>query len=190
MGENKTNLIIPEVNGKQWEEYFKTIFKEHEGKIEDIMNGQNQNRCRRRTKFTMTKFQTTISKLKNNKAVGPHRIPNEIIKHEKKEIILKSLNLNIKFVITAEKRCEDFITLIHKEGKGNNHDNYRGICIANSILKSLSSVLEAIQNSFARNINNAQIGFHEDSRTSDHILTLKSIINKYVTDQKYILVFH
>ena len=36
--------------------------------------------------FSMTEFQTTISKLKNNKAVGPDRIPNEFIKHVTNEI--------------------------------------------------------------------------------------------------------
>ena len=86
----------------------------------------------------MTEFQTTLSKLKNNKAVGPDdRIPNEFIKHvtnEIKEIILEFLNLNLKFGMTAEKLCQDFITVIHKEVKRNDPDNYRGICIVNSLL--------------------------------------------------------
>ena len=138
----------------------------------------------------MTEFQTTISKLKNNKAVGPDRIPNEFIKHvtnEIKEIILKFLNLNLKVGITAENLCQDFITVIHKDGKKNDPDNYRGICIANSILKILSSLLEARLKEFCKKhnlIDKAQIGFQENARTSDHILTLKTIINKYVTNQK------
>ena len=33
-------------------------------------------------------------------------------------------------------------------------------------------------------LDKAQIGFQENARTSDHILTLITIINKYVTDQK------
>ena len=33
-------------------------------------------------------------------------------------------------------------------------------------------------------IGKEQIGFEENSRAPDHILTLKSIVNKYVTDQK------
>ena len=75
----------------------------------------------------------------------------------------------------------------HKDGKKNDPDNYRGICIANSILKMLSSLLEARLKEFCKKhniIDKAQIGFQENARTSDHILTLKTIINKYVTDQK------
>ena len=89
--------------------------------------------------------------------------------------------------MTAEKLCQDFITVIHKEGKRNDPDNYRGICIANSLLKILSSLLETRLKEFCK-INNLidkeQIGFQENARTADHILTLKTIINKYVTDQK------
>ena len=33
-------------------------------------------------------------------------------------------------------------------------------------------------------INKEQIGFQKNSRTSDHILTLKAIVNKYVTDKE------
>ena len=65
--------------------------------------------------------------------------------------------------------------------------NYRGISIANSLLKILSSLLETRLKEFCK-INNLidkeQIGFQENARTADHILTLKTIINKYVTDQK------
>ena len=36
--ENKTNSLVPEVSGKQWETHFKTLFKEHEGNIENLMH--------------------------------------------------------------------------------------------------------------------------------------------------------
>ena len=187
----KYTLQPPGVSGKTWEEHFKTLFKEHEGEIEDIMPEIKTDINEELNKpFTMTEFQTIISKLKNNKAAGPDRIPNEFLKHvtnEIKAIILNFLNLNLKFGMTAETLCEDFITVIHKEGKRSDPDNYRRICIANSILKILSSLLEARLKEFCKKqnlINEAQIGFQENSRTSDHILTLKTIINKCVIDQK------
>ena len=33
-------------------------------------------------------------------------------------------------------------------------------------------------------INKAQIGFETQNRTSDHLLTVKSLVNKYVNDNK------
>ena len=108
----------------------------------------------------------------NGRFFGKH-VTNEI-----KEIILTFLNLNLKVGITAENLCQDFITVIHKDDKKNDPDNYRGICIANSILKILSSLLEARSKEFCKKhnlIDKAQIGCQENARMSDHILTLKTI---------------
>ena len=175
MEENKTNPLIPEVSGKQWETHFKTLFKEDEGNIENLMPKIKIDINEKINKpFSMTEFQTTISKLKNNKAVGPDRIPNEFIKHvtnEIKEIILKFLNLNLKVGITAENLCQDFITVIHKDCKKNDPDNYRGISIANSILKMLSSLLEARLKEFCKKHNII------DKAQRKNVLTLKTIIN-------------
>ena len=33
-------------------------------------------------------------------------------------------------------------------------------------------------------INKEQIGFQKNNRTSDHILTIKAVVNKYVVDKK------
>ena len=116
MGENKIYSTSPDVSGKTWEEHFKTLFKEHEGEIEDIIPEIKTDINEELNKpSTMTEFQTIISKLKNNSAVGPDRIPD-------------FLNLNLKFGATAETLCEDFITVIHKEGKRSDPDNYRRIC--------------------------------------------------------------
>ena len=49
VGENKTYPLILETSGKQWEKHFKTLFKEHEGNIENF-NAPNQDRYQRRTK--------------------------------------------------------------------------------------------------------------------------------------------
>ena len=87
--------------GKHGKNNFKTLFKEHEGEIEDIMPEIKTDINEELNKpFTMTEFQTIISKPKNNKAVGPDRIPNEFFKHvtnEIKAIILNFLNLYLKF---------------------------------------------------------------------------------------------
>ena len=86
--EDKSNPdIISVVNGQRWENHFKNLFTKHEGNIEDIMtiNKTKVNKELNKT-FSMTELQTAISKLKNNKAVGPDRIPNEFIKHVTNEI--------------------------------------------------------------------------------------------------------
>ena len=63
-------------------------------------------------------------------------------------------------------------------------NNYRGICVSSAFLKILCSLLNArIQNYCIEKglINKNQIGFQKNSRTSDHLLTLKALVKKYVT---------
>ena len=57
----------------------------------------------------------------------------------------------------------------------------------NSLLKVLCSILNNRLVEHAKQlslINPEQIGFPENAKTSDHILTLKTLVNKYVTDRK------
>ena len=57
----------------------------------------------------------------------------------------------------------------------------------NALLKVLCTLMNNRLTTFCLNnnlINREQIGFQKNSRTSDHILTLKTIVNKYVVDQK------
>ena len=63
-------------------------------------------------------------------------------------------------------------------------NNYRGICVSSALLKLLCSLIKnRIQRFVDENelISKNQIGFKKKSRTSDHLLTLKSVVKKYVT---------
>ena len=56
----------------------------------------------------------------------------------------------------------------------------------NSLLKTLYSLMNDRLTSFSSKnnlINKEQIGFQRNARTSDH-LTLKTVVNKYVSDKK------
>ena len=126
----------------------------------------------------------------NKKAVGPDSIANEFLKHAPKDLldaILKIVNLNIKNGIAPTTWCLDLISPIHKEGPKNNPNNYRGICIMNSLLKVLCSLMNDRLTTYCvthKLISKEQIGFQKNSRTSDHILSLKTLTNKYVIDKK------
>ena len=57
----------------------------------------------------------------------------------------------------------------------------------NTLLKVLCTLLNNKLITYCNNqqlINQEQIGFQENNRTSDHILTLKAVVNKYVGDKK------
>ena len=83
--------------------------------------------------------------------------------------------------------CLGIITPIHKEGPKDDPDNYRGICIGSALSKVLSTMMNERLTEYAKEnnmINKAQIGFEAENRTSDHLLTVKSLVNKYVNDNK------
>ena len=75
------------------------------------------------------------------------------------------------------------ITPLHKSGEIDDPDNYRGITI-NSCLSKLFTLL--LNNRLTNFINKEdalkfnQIGFRKGFRTADHVLTLKTLIDKYL----------
>ena len=57
----------------------------------------------------------------------------------------------------------------------------------NTLLKVLCTLLNDKLNKYCHEkqlISHEQIGFQKYNRTSDHILTLNAVVNKYVVDQK------
>ena len=110
-----------------------------------------------------------------------------MIKHSP-DIILNLINrfMNTcleKFII-PNSWAFGLITLIHKKGDRMDLDNYRGICVSSALLKILCTLLNnRIQNLCTEYglISKNQIGFQKNCRTSDHILTLKTLVKKYVT---------
>ena len=138
----------------------------------------------------MRELKQTIKKMKRSKSSGYDNINIEFIKLSTERIlklILSFLNLTLREGLITSSWCLDIITPIHKEGTKSNPDNYRGISIMNSLLKILCTLMNNRLDEYVQQtnlINQAQIGFKKYSRTSDHVFTLKSLINKYVYDNK------
>ena len=132
----------------------------------------------------MEELKSAVKELKKKKAVGPDSISNELLKLASDDImklILDFLNLNIEKGMTCSEWCFDLISLIHKEGPKNNPNNYRGICIMNTLLNVLCILLNNRLTTYCvdrKLINPEQIGFQKNNRKSDHILTLKAVVNK------------
>ena len=188
---NTSNQFPDNEDGQKWENHFKNLFTKENGDIDKLMKKVvTPTNLELNSKFKIDELKHTIAKLKNKKAVGPDSIANEFLKLAPEnllKLILDYINLNLEKGITCSKWCFDTISLIHKEGPKDDPNNYRGICIMNTLLKILCTLLNnrLIAHCSKHNlINKEQIGFQQNNRTSDHILTLKSIVNKYVTDQK------
>ena len=80
---------------------------------------------------------------------------------------------------------------IHKKGNDADPKNYRGIVIPSCLSKLFSKILHnRIEKHISDNriMNENQTGFRKHYRTADHILTLKSIIEKNI--KKEIIFVH
>ena len=187
------NNSLANVDGEKWEKYFSELYQEnnpdeypHPEPTDEHGNTQHD----LNKPFTPKELNDTINQLKNKKAEGYDHIITEYIKNSPdniKEILLNLFNIVLKTTILPKKWCLGIINPIHKEGPRKDPDNYRGICICSALMKLLCTMMNNRLTSFTSNNNliaKEQIGFQTGNRTSDHILTIKSLVNKYVTDVK------
>ena len=192
IGETYQNNNIPNVDPFKWFSYFSSLFKKNtDSEISDVHNVRDDELNEHLNQpFTLDELRDNLNKLKNNKAPGLDGIKNEMIKCSSSiilEIVLSFFNLCLSVGIFSSSLCKGIINPIHKEGPRSDPESYRGICLMNCLTKLLCSMMNERVYTFLQNnqvINKAQIGFLKGNRTTDHILTLKSIINKYVHDGK------
>ena len=125
-------------------------------------------------------------KLKSKKAVYNDKISNEMIKSSigiLSKAFLKIFNNILTSGKFPESWTEGLITPIYKSGNSLDPSNYRGICVSSCMGKLFCSILNNRLMNFANEkklIHPTQIGFMPGNRTADHILTLKTLHDKYI----------
>ena len=177
------------VDGHKWEFFFKELYSDTNRNLPNADTHNNDNPIFDEA-FTIKDLSDSINDLKLDKASGLDNIKNEFIKaapHSVQAIILDFINLMLRTTLAPKQWCLDLIVPIHKDGDKDNPDNYRGLCIMNTLLKLVCTMMSKRLQKFLTEekvISPEQIGFKPKSRTSDHILTIKALVNKYVCDQK------
>ena len=79
--------------------------------------------------------------------------------------------------------CGGLITPVLKSGKRSDPSNYRGICVSSCLGKLFCSILNQRLLKYVNSLNilhKSQIGSLPKNRTADHVLTLRTLIDKYV----------
>ena len=79
--------------------------------------------------------------------------------------------------------CNGIITPIFKSDVKSDPSNYRGICISSCLEKLYCSILNQRLLVHVKSfdiLHKSQIGFLANNRTADHVLTLRTLIDKYV----------
>ncbi len=109
-----------------------------------------------------------------------------------KDAILKLFNLVLKSGHFPEIWKENLITPIFKRGEKYDPNNYRGITVSSNLGKLFCSIINDRLVQFIQEhklLDNCQIGFMPKQRTSDHIYTLHTLIQKHVQQKKQGKIF-
>ncbi len=128
--------------------------------------------------------------LKNKKASGPDDILNEMLKnteHKLRLALLKLFNLVLSVGNFPEAWNRGLITPIFKSGDKSDPNNYRGICVSSNLGKLFCSIMNTRLVHFLTEhdvLSKSQIGFLPNYRTTDHIFTLHTLIDKYINQNK------
>ena len=177
----------------EWYEHFSKLFQHPKNSDTDeditqfVERHKNDYFNELNVKVNESEVRKAITLLKNKKACGHDGIPNEMIKAwTSSPVHIKLLCKHINHILTSgvfpDQWRPTLLTPVFKKGDKHNPQNYRGIAVGSSLGKVLCIIMNTRLNSFLDNnkvIPPHQIGFRKGQQTVDHILTLKTIIDKY-----------
>ena len=144
--------------------------------------------------ITAEELLKAVKSLKNKKCCCSDCITNEMIKVSCTlyyNLYVDIFNLILRSGIYPSLWRENFIKPLFKGGCVSDPSCYRGIAISSCLSKFFTKILHnRLENYLEHNdiICPEQIGFRKGARTSDHIFSLKTVIDKYVRKNKYVFV--
>ena len=137
---------------------------------------------------TLEEVKRVVKRLKTGKAVACDRVANEFIKACGTHMMAALVHLfNQCMTNRVYPWKESVVTPLHKKGCSYDPNNYRAIAVSSNVGKLFSMVLlnrlvDFRSMEFPDPPN--QLGFTKGAETADHVLTLRTVVEKYVTTQK------
>ena len=186
---NSTSQVSPD----SWREHFQGLLgpKVQQSPSDDEMLLFIQQNCDKSSSyldepFTRTELLSTISKLKNNKAIYFDIVSNEMLKSSKLVIVSQLLllfNTILSSTLYPSVWKKSILTPIHKSECLSDPSNFRGVAVNSCLGKLFNKLLQSrleIKCIKEGLINNSQGSGKRGSRTADHLMVIKFIIDKYV----------
>ena len=189
---NNNSSTSANISAHDWETHFEKLHGKHNigPAQEKILEELNELEVQRNENvsldcsITESDILNAAKKLKNRKSSYSDKISNEMIKHSVGILLhgyYKLFNLVLEYGTFPEIWCEGLITPIFKSGDKSDTNNYRGICVTSCLNKFFCTILnERLKHYVKENdlIHQSQIGFQSGHRTADHILTIKTLLDK------------
>ena len=186
-GKNKTDPA-DKIPRESWEKHFKELLNDKNRKEEcpSVPDEIQTFDPSLDGIITAKELREALSVTKTGKAVGPDQILAEYLKifgQTFESMLLKLVRLIFSHCLYPDIWTINFLKPIFKSGIENDTNNFRGLAIGSSLGKLYSHILlNRLMNYIKDNnlISPKQIGFMKNTRTSDHIFLLQTIIEKYV----------
>ena len=174
----------------QWHDHLSDLYSENNEDINlDYYDENSSNPLD--YAFNCKEIRQAIQKLKNNKQPGPDQVLNEFIKYGS-DILLFPLVKLFNRILTSGSFPNawkiSLMTFLPKNNEVYNCNNYRCLNLTSCLGKLFTSLLQKrlINYMECNNLyNNFQAGFRPGYRTTDHIYTIKTILNKYLFKKKH-----
>ena len=188
-----TDSVAPE----EWHEHFSNLLGKEvtlSDQEKDMQNFVSSNidsfSCELDQTFTKKELLDCVKKLKNNKASSFDRVNNEMLKagiSTLSDPLLLLFNTILKNDIYPSSWKLDILGPLHKSGPKDDPNNFRGICVSSCIGKLFNTLLrcrlekKCVEMGW---IGKYQLSGKKGARTSDHLLVLRFLIDKYVRGRK------
>ena len=146
-------------------------------------NNQDEAALTLNTDISTQEISGCIRSLKCGKAAGDDMLSNDILKTlDDRHVDILTAILNKGFKTGIYPWTNSIITPLHKKGARGDPDNYRAVSVGSAIGKIFSTVMLDRLVQFRESkcpdpIN--QLGFRKGAQTSDHVLSLMTLAQKY-----------
>ena len=190
---NKMPNSADQVPMESFVNYFKNLLNE-EARLEndDLLQNiiQENDITDLEGPITNDEIISSIRNIHSNRSPGPDGICIEMFKTVQNEALPFLCSLFNEIFDKGElpqEWCKNIICLLFKSGSVKSPENYRGISLINSIGKIFTGVLTTRLQKWSeekRVIDESQAGFRKSYSTIDNIISLQSIIQKYICRPK------
>lgn len=187
---NKSKANENPIDIPTWEDYLSKLYAANTGLEPDIDDLENSTSKPLDFAFTCKEVRKHINKLKNNKQPGIDLILNEFIKYGGEILLLpivKLFNRILRDGTFPKSWNISMISFLHKSKDVYDCNNYRCLSLTSCLGKLFTSIMQTRLNEYMESnglYNKFQAGFRPGHRTTDHIFTIKTIVNKYIKGSK------
>lgn len=183
------------ISPQDWFAYFKDLMNKNYASnysVNDSCKYLHCNNDQLNSDITAEEMMNAVKHLENKKASGLDCISIEMIKASSSilpNLYVDIFNTILRSGVFPSLWRENFIKPLFKGGDMNDPSCYRGIAISSCLSKLFTRIMFNRLDEYLENNNiicPEQKGFRKGMRTSDHIFTLKTLIDKYFKKNKYI----